>query len=186
MNPSYRGIKMRSLLETRWASFFDLVGWRWSYEPPLGNGDIPDFLILGKAPMLIEIRPVVLRSEYEREAETMHVNPERWRHDLVVPGLDPRGLVYDGRSGYAGRDEYAALIGQHGDDLWEGWCWDAALWSVCENCGVLGLVHEMQTFYGRPCGCYDGDHFLNYPAGNDRAVQMWTVAVYQTRWEPRQ
>jgi hypothetical protein len=179
MSASYGGIKMRSLLETRWAAFFDLAGWKWSYEPPIGNGYLPDFLIMGQAPMLVEIRPVVLRKAYEREIATMCVDRDQWPHDLVLLGVDPLGLVYEGGRNYAG------LIGEFGAYGKPNWSWDAALWSVCENCGVLGLVHSTATFYGRPCGCYDGDHFLNFSAGKDRVSQLWPKAMNLTRWEPR-
>ena len=30
---TYRGIRMRSRLEARWAAFFDRLGWEWEYEP---------------------------------------------------------------------------------------------------------------------------------------------------------
>ena len=41
----YAGVRMRSRLEATWAAFFDLIGWRWSYEPIDLDGWIPDFAI---------------------------------------------------------------------------------------------------------------------------------------------
>lgn len=53
----YRGIQYRSRLEARWAAFFDLLGWRFQYEPFDLNGWIPDFLLVG-ARTLVEVKPI--------------------------------------------------------------------------------------------------------------------------------
>jgi hypothetical protein len=42
---TYRGVRFRSRLEARWATFFDLAGWQWRYEPIDLNGWIPDFWV---------------------------------------------------------------------------------------------------------------------------------------------
>ena len=53
----YCGIRMRSRLEAQWAAFFDLMGWKWSYEPFDLRGYIPDFVIDAIEPTLFEIKP---------------------------------------------------------------------------------------------------------------------------------
>jgi len=56
----YRGITFRSRLEARWASFFDLTGWRWEYEPLDLAGWIPDFALIGaEHPILAEVKPIM-------------------------------------------------------------------------------------------------------------------------------
>ena len=55
----YRGIEYRSRLEARWAAFFDGIGWQFTYEPFDGDGYIPDFLIHGDQPLLVEVKPAV-------------------------------------------------------------------------------------------------------------------------------
>ena len=42
---TYQGVRFRSRLEARWSAFFDLVGWRWTYEPIDLAGYIPDFIV---------------------------------------------------------------------------------------------------------------------------------------------
>ncbi len=37
----YAGTHFRSRLESRWAAFFDRIGWKWTYEPIDANGYIP-------------------------------------------------------------------------------------------------------------------------------------------------
>lgn len=39
----YSGVLFRSRLEARWAAFFDLIDWRWEYEPVDLEGWTPDF-----------------------------------------------------------------------------------------------------------------------------------------------
>jgi hypothetical protein len=56
---TYNGVNMRSRLEARWAAFFDVVGWRWEYEPPERGGWIPDFLLIGaKQTVAVEVKPI--------------------------------------------------------------------------------------------------------------------------------
>lgn len=54
----YHGVNFRSRLEARWAAFFDMVGWRWDFEPIDMNGYIPDFILTGpKGSLIVEIKP---------------------------------------------------------------------------------------------------------------------------------
>jgi hypothetical protein len=59
----YNGIQFRSLLEAKWACFFDLTGWQWQYEPMEINGRIPDFIIYTKSKhyatnkIIVEVKP---------------------------------------------------------------------------------------------------------------------------------
>ncbi len=61
----YAGVQFRSRLEARWAAFFDIVGWRWEYEPIDLAGYIPDFIIDNKTDRarglrrLVEVKPVM-------------------------------------------------------------------------------------------------------------------------------
>ncbi len=57
----YAGVQFRSRLEARWAAFFDLLRWRWEYEPIDLDGYIPDFVLSrsGKQPALVEVKPVI-------------------------------------------------------------------------------------------------------------------------------
>lgn len=68
----YNGTKFRSRLEARWACFFDLLGWRWQYEPFDLEGWTPDFLVHGRDGkfVLVEIKPFIdgeILSEYQKK-----------------------------------------------------------------------------------------------------------------------
>jgi len=54
----YKNIVFRSQLERTWARFFDLLGWRFQYEPIDLIDYIPDFWIKGdRKDILVEIKP---------------------------------------------------------------------------------------------------------------------------------
>lgn len=55
----YRGRQYRSRLEARWAAMFDLLGWAYEYEPYDLNGWIPDFVLMGKRNVLVEVKPIL-------------------------------------------------------------------------------------------------------------------------------
>ena len=54
----YNGVNFRSRLEAKWAAMFDLVGWRWTYEPRDFNGWIPDFVVHAWREIYVEVKPV--------------------------------------------------------------------------------------------------------------------------------
>ena len=192
---SYAAVTFRSRLEARWAAFFDRIGWRWSYEPYEGDRYLPDFAIHGPSPLLVEVRPVMVQPEYERQIPTMRIDPHKWEHDLLIVGLDPVmvctseylgrdiGTVTVGRGGYGG-DPSAGLLGEHGDsDTWEGWAWGNALWHRCLGCRGVAVHHEEMTFRSRPCGCYAGDGYLGALDQVELDV-WWRAAGQQVRWNP--
>ena len=54
----FKGRIYRSFLESKWASFFTDLGWRFEYEPYELPGWIPDFEIIGdRGPLLVEVKP---------------------------------------------------------------------------------------------------------------------------------
>ncbi len=86
----YKGILYRSRLEAKYASFFDQIGWRWTYEPIDGNGYIPDFLIHGDEPVMVEIKPAVTEAEYRAPVTKMVAGLlGHWTHDVLILGADP-------------------------------------------------------------------------------------------------
>src|ERR1019366_6005261 len=58
---TYRGTCFRSRLEARWAAFFDLLAWRWEYEPFDLQGWVPDFAVTGAGTdaLLVEVKPFI-------------------------------------------------------------------------------------------------------------------------------
>jgi hypothetical protein len=86
----FDGIEFRSRLEARWAAMFHQLGWDWIYEPFDGNGYIPDFLVHGPRPLLVEVKPAVTADDYE--APWAKINDglrDDWRGGVLVVGVDP-------------------------------------------------------------------------------------------------
>lgn len=55
----YNGIQYRSMLEARWAAFFDLIRCPFEYEPFILEGWSPDFVLRpGIHEYLVEIKPL--------------------------------------------------------------------------------------------------------------------------------
>jgi hypothetical protein len=69
----YGGVQFRSRLEARWAAFFDIVGWRWQYEPIDLDGWIPDFRLCGHVPALCEVKPIDFADLNDSEAASNHI-----------------------------------------------------------------------------------------------------------------
>jgi hypothetical protein len=65
----YKGIRFRSRLEATWAAFFDLLEWKWEYEPVDLNGWVPDFGLIKKDGTFfyVEVKPYMIEDDWEKE-----------------------------------------------------------------------------------------------------------------------
>lgn len=162
----YRETRFRSRLEARWAAFFDLVGWRWTYEPFDTGGWIPDFLIHGDAPLLIEVGPCISETDYRVKAE----KPLRARdHVTLVVGVSPllELEIVDGV-----RWPFAGLLVNEAPGLA-----DPVEWSRCDACRAIGVQPDGA---GRPCG-----HPFSVGSPTDHEVTTWwSRAGNAVQWRP--
>lgn len=172
----YKGTRFRSRLEARWAHFFDLIQWRWEYEPFDMNGYIPDFLILGRHQMLVEIKPFALLTELITVAE---VTPRAGR-DLLALGCTPlpEDDVTDGYYGW----QIGAMC-EWWPDQPDVRPIAGADWHECRECGRYACHHNEQSFQSRPCGHYEGDHLL-VPVDVRDIEAKWAQARNLTQWNP--
>lgn len=197
---TYKGALFRSRLEARWAAMFDLLNWSWVYEPFDGDYYIPDFLIEGKNPFIVEVRPCVSEKEYEAQTSTIKVYRETFNGDILILGASPTpyledhwrrsspcaGLLWQDTLIEWGKEPThwrgcvypsSPWIGNHSEGSWH-----TASWFRCLDCSSISLVHELQSFDGYPCGCYDGDHHLgSIPAS--LLKEYWNKAGTQVRWK---
>lgn len=108
----YKGVQFRSRLEARWAVFFDLVGWKWEYEPIDLPGWSPDFRVEfkcshsecnGSHSLLVEIKPYFDLLDFQNH-----------------PCLDyPYGVKYGGRGQRIPADASAAFGANPRISYWE-------------------------------------------------------------------
>lgn len=184
----YRGIEYRSRLEARWASFFTGLGWHFTYEPFDGDGYIPDFLIHGERPLLVEVKPAVQLRDYQSPvAKAQNGLRQHWAHDIIIVGADPFprigctwGNVQFPPAGWLGEfypgDENVPEV---------AWTWGPGNWFTCGHCEAAGIFHDHMTFVGRPCGHYDGDHYLS-PARAVAIQATWANACNDVKWRGRE
>jgi hypothetical protein len=174
--PSARGVCVDVGQRNCQARFFDLIGWRWTYEPFDADGWIPDFLIGGAAPLLIEVGPCVVLSDFSAKAADGALAYAKERPDLptLILGVGPNAL-WDGRfydpAGYLTDDSYGSGT-------------DVGCWARCRKCGSVGVFHESGVWQLRPCGHGDGDHYLG-DFSEAEYIPLWRDAGNRTQWQPR-
>lgn len=176
----HNGIKYRSLLEAKWAAFFTRIGWQFEYEPFEGNGYIPDFVVYGERPLAVEVKPAV--SWYDLSHHTAKVSrglEDVWASDILVVGASPVALR--GNHGYLA----PGLLGESMRDPQDNivWEWARAQWFNCTLCtsSEINIFHDVQSYSGRPCGHYDGDHHLG-PVVEPELERMWKRACNEVQW----
>lgn len=171
----YRGVQYRSRLEAKWAAFFDLLKWPFQYEPFDLGGWIPDFLLTGEIPVLVEVKPVTAFPKFAAE-KMLAAHPED-HFDLLIlgcvcptkdqvtpygPGL---GWLKEGARGW-GMDWGDAAIVEYDD-------------------GRFGFIHDTGYYMDRIYGIHEQDH---PKAGGfdgadpDRIKALWNMAGNAVQW----
>lgn len=160
----YRGYRMRSRLEARWACFFDQLGVRWEYEPqgfttPHGPY-LPDFWLpeVNERGVWFEVKSDGVRSDSD----------ERWA-DLSegtnLPVIVAFGLPSPDPSEW------------HIDGNMEEWIGEAADGSrefcICPTCGRIGIQYNGAE--GRICRHGDGDDG-EYGSDHPRILACYAAA----------
>jgi hypothetical protein len=189
---TYKGIQMRSRLEARWAAFFDNIGWQWEYEPFQGRNYIPDFVIVGDDPFVVEVKPDTKLAELTQYAPRIKAALSgQWRHDFLIVGSTPfptattTTVCWDSTchrpAGILAEwnDEY-----DFGDGITKASFDDAAgQWNGCGKCGEVAVIHDHQSYRCRPCGHGDGGHYVT--AAPTTTIQAaWDAATNTVRWTP--
>ncbi len=180
---TYAGTLFRSRLEAKWAAFMTALGWNWTYEPFDANGYIPDFVVSGERPILIEVKPSVGVKEMEGYVPRLErALKGHWDHDLLIVGVSP---LLPSNHHYGVPTHAAGLMGERwGEtDDEKTWSWDEACWQSCYHVNHLGLAvtHSAMSFVGRPCGYYDGSTHLE-PVDGEILADAWAAAANVTRW----
>lgn len=168
----YKGVQFRSRLEAKWAYFFDALGWQWEYEPIDLDYYIPDFLLLGDIPCLVEVKPYSLLAEFEPLAANL---PEAG-YDYLIVGINPF-LTLVNNSGPA--FGYTC----QGDGVGGRW-WGGASLSHCWKCDSYYFVHESGGWFalGVANGCPECRKPGMSHESEARARGFWAQAQNITQW----
>jgi ribosomal protein L37E len=176
----YKGVQFRSRLEARWAAMFDLLEWRWEYEPIDLEGYIPDFVLMFPAGrVLVEIKPAFTVAELLQQAAAK-VDSTTWmsgnRNNAVIFGATCAPTdEWSSEAACALRQLYETDSGSNYPGTW-----DAGEWFTCRDCGRPSLLHSVQSYVCTVCGAYDGDHHIS-GAPNIRA--LWAEAGNAVQWK---
>lgn len=164
---TYKGIRFRSRLEATWATFFDLVGWSWEYEPIDLKGYIPDFILTFTKPILVEVKPALYLKELKSNQQKIDENG--WEHEALLVGACLFNANWSG-----------SCLGLLKEKLSpDDWDWSGAIFQKCGKCKKFSFFHEEWTFNCRVNNCYEGDHYI-YPVSAD---DFWTKAKNSVQWK---
>lgn len=166
---TYGGINYRSQHEARWAAMFDAAGWNHTYEPFAGNSYIPDFLIGGPSPFLVEVKPAVTGEEYRAPIpKIVRGMRDHWQHDVLIVGAAV-SMIFD---------EAGILVDFLGGP--EDWNTSIARWVYCPECVALGIAIDNATHI-RPCG-HDTPNGGTYD--HHKLTKAWATACNLVQWRP--
>jgi hypothetical protein len=170
----YADTLFRSRLEARWAAFFDALCWPWTYEPPIGRGYLPDFVISGAAPLVVEVKPAVVQQDYFNAVSKVRDGLEnRWEHQTLIVGLSP---VATSLQNCCCLHPAVGLLGRGGS-------FAPASWYRCPVCTAIAVARPGAQFTGTPCGHAADGSEVGGPAL--RAVEaLWAQATNRVRWTP--
>lgn len=193
----FDGIEYRSRLEAKWASFFRRIGWEFTYEPFDGHGYIPDFVIHGESPFVVEVKPAVTWEQYGEPIPKVTQGLDGvWDGDILIVGVSPfprgflsqwegywaAGLLGERSEGSCHRDHVRSDPADPFSEVCEHsrkmeWYFEKAPWVGC--CGV-SVTHEYGSYAGRPCGCYSGS--WGPPVSKEDLEVLWAEATNEVKW----
>jgi hypothetical protein len=167
----YRGVHMRSRLEARHASFFDLVGWTWDYEPYDLNGYIPDFVIDSR--LVIECKPSI-GADWHVAGINKIARAQGLRRSgmaAVVSGSTPwvsgDYLAMGYRATVSGREPV-----RHDREVW---------FAGCEPCAGLTLC-DVPPVHGGTCLRCGFAELYDLEPGAPEVMDQWREAGSVVQW----
>lgn len=171
----FRGFTFRSRLEARWAAMFELLGWNWDYEPVDFNGWIPDFVIYGKEPVYVEVKPVVELPKLVAE----RMSSSGCSSEMLILGqscLIPRPDAISW-------SPFFGWLADRNDCIEGEWEFnDAVFGRWADGRGMIGFCSETQSFRDRISGGYDGGCHGSGEVSHEEIKILWGSAHTATRW----
>lgn len=175
---TYAGTNFRSRLEARWAAFFDLIGWRWTYEPFDAPGYIPDYIVHGSDSLIVEVGSCMSEYDYRTKGTKADTAAAHLGHDVLIVGYSPVAWLHPERHQFV----VGGLLGELMDDV-SGpvFDWSDGLWARCHACGEVGIVHDYQSFHLRPCGHHQSGSY-GQPIAESELEALWRRAGNDVQW----
>lgn len=167
---TYRGVLMRSRLEAKWAAFYDLVQWRWAYEPIDLNGYIPDFVLEFHRPMLVDIKPSLELTALAERAHALAATIQ-WKGELITSGALLMDM--DDTLPCAGR-----LVERYDQTLSVG----LAIIFRCLSCNGISIRSHDGSWRCRLCDAYEGNGHVG-EIDCAEIQQLWADAGNRVQWK---
>lgn len=177
---AYRGYEFRSRLEAKWAHFFDLCGWQWSYEPLDLPGWIPDFA-LGERRTLVEIKPAFELKDFADAISK--IQAAGYQGDVILLGADPTfvsGVTYHEAPCIGWLSEVQTIGDKQERIEWElnfGWTDGNAHLGLCPMEG--GWKNAVWNEAGKPARVYLAKNDIQ-----EVLVERWAKACNVAKWIP--
>lgn len=184
----YEHIQFRSRLEARWAAFFNRCGWEWEYEPLDLEGWIPDFMLMGKSKVLVEVKPYDGGSE-EPWSDVVSQIKNSVRNAALrdLGGAGDILLLGTSLSFISDRFRTCCHLGQlcelneYEEDP-DGWKeisgWGEAVLGIDPK-GRIDFCHDWGHFCCRMHGEYNGSHPDD---NNDYIRSLWRSSCNDVQW----
>lgn len=188
----YKNVQFRSRLEARWAAFFDLLDWRWQYEPIDLDGWTPDFSIVGHdGPIYVEVKPIEWRGDQDQviadvksRGDLGKIHRSKTTKEVLILGTAPAFMSCK-------KDEYFTTLGAirtapeklPGGGVLKPYVDAALLW--CGDDGHYDYAANYGSYAYRIDGKWDGDGHL-HPVEKCMVYEMWREAGNLTQWKPAQ
>jgi hypothetical protein len=174
---TYAGVNFRSRLEARWAAFFDVIGWRWEYEPMDLAGYIPDFILpFAYGDLLVEVKPD--REPHQLRAHVAKVLASGWKKDFLIVGESP--FFYEAsEDGRVERD--FPLLGLLSQDDEGNPLVSEGLAYRCADCASVSVLHSDNRWVCVVCGAYDGKRLVHLLEPGFLAG-CWRTAGNRVQW----
>lgn len=181
----YKGIEFRSRLEARWAAFFDLLEWKWEYEPCDFNGWYPDFVIFGKVDygksgrnIYVEVKPII---EFSREVGNRMANslPDSFNGEAILVGQRPFDIDDSISIGWC------LFGGYWHHDEGGGYDKSHAIFGQWEDSPNIGICSDTYNFADMVSGKYDGGCFGAGEFNPNMINSLWGMAHKAVRFEPK-
>lgn len=168
----YGDVMFKSRLEARWAAFFDLMGWQWTYEPIDLDGWIPDFQ-LGVIGGLVEVKPFLRPGDWQ--AMIADIARALQNHDMkprvLLLGVSPMAIVGDYVS-------IGWMLEYHGE-----WMLDTAVVGRYGPGGPMGCHANSNDWTCFVSGVHHGGTTAYF--GGDEVGANWRKASNVTQWRHR-
>lgn len=190
----YKGVRMRSRLEAKWAFMFDALGWKWEYEPIDCDGWIPDFVLIGASQnVLVEVKPIFTFEEAQPAIAKIDraYPPVEGNMEVLLLGaalfptrywLDVQGI------GWLREEDAAGWATGESRGWGEALLWDNTnTYRRRDTCTFppgydvrYGFSHDSGSYHERLSGAYnDGQPLLAQAGAVD---SLWTAATNNSQW----